>query len=56
MVLSSPIRSGDLEANLKNREFPPIPNKVRFRVKFRIRIRVIVGVRVRVRYVVKSTN
>ena len=26
-VLSPPIRSGDLEANRKNRIFPPIPNK-----------------------------
>ena len=28
MVLSPPIRSGDLEANQKAREFSPIPNKV----------------------------
>ena len=28
MVLSPPIRSGDLEANQKSREFSPIPNKV----------------------------
>lgn len=28
-VLSTPIVAADLEANLKNREFPPIPNKVR---------------------------
>jgi len=28
MVLSPPIRSGDLEANIKGRRFAPIPNKV----------------------------
>ena len=27
MVLSPPIRSGDLEASLKARQFSPIPNK-----------------------------
>ena len=36
MVLTPPICSGDLEANLKARAFEPIPNKVQSPLPFRI--------------------